>query len=110
MDAPNLRTPEEREADRAKELREKRTKGFHPLKDGCVHIRCWNCGMKRSNVPRADYDPPRAFLAETPCPKCCDRLHAFEPGVDWYDANGDELSDAEVQQAYENFETDKLSA
>lgn len=78
-----------------------RTTGFRQLKSDRIHARCPECGRKRSNGFRANYDPPRATLAETLCSKCCDKLHAFEPGTDYYDAAGLPLPEREIYATWD---------
>lgn len=57
--------------DAAAHLHALRTKGFHALRPGRIHMRCPGCGRKQSNDHRTEYDPDRAVLREACCDKCC---------------------------------------
>ena len=72
-----------------KSLMELRTKGFHKSKKGMIHLRCFLCGRKMSNMPRNDYDPPDAFLVEVPCENCSQG--AKDTPEYYYDVNGKEI-------------------
>ena len=62
--------------------------GFHPLRPGKIHVYCPFCHLKRSNMNRADYDPPSAEILQTPCEECCVRLGAKDPGVEYLNGRG----------------------
>jgi len=69
-----------------KSLIELRTKGFHKPKEGKIHLRCFICGRKMSNMPRNEDDPKNAFLVEIPCENCsqgCKDCPEY-----YYDKNG----------------------
>lgn len=72
-----------------KSLLELRTSGFRKLRDGRIHMRCYSCGLKRSNVARQKYDPPNAVLIESPCEACC--MGSKDPEWFYYDERGSEL-------------------
>ena len=65
--------------------------GFKPLKDGCIHLRCYKCGRKQSNMPREPWDHPKAVLCEILCPKCSEG--AMEPPSFYVDADDNELNE-----------------
>jgi hypothetical protein len=62
--------------------------GFREQQTGKIHIRCPECGRKRSNVPRAFYDPEEAWLLETLCERCCNKLASLDPPTDYYNYCG----------------------
>lgn len=66
--------------------------GFAKLREGRIHLRCYKCGRKMSNVERDEYDPPTAVLMETPCPECVDGM---EPPTDYFDATGKQVRSPE---------------
>lgn len=66
-------------------LTERRTTGFRSLRPGRIHVRCPRCGVKRSNTPRGEDDPPTAALCEVECPKC--GMGGF-PTPEFFDAAG----------------------
>jgi hypothetical protein len=61
--------------------------GFHRHRPGRIHLYCTGCGLKRSNVQRAEYDPPQAVLAHLPCERCSDGCKVDGPSL-YLDANG----------------------
>lgn len=61
---------------------------FKPLNTGRIHLLCPKCGMVRSNMPRQDYDHPKALWMETQCYR-----HDGYDDPSYYDANGKELLD-----------------
>ena len=67
-----------------------RTTGFRKLRPGRIHMRCWTCGRKQSNMPRESYDPTTAVLAQFPCPRCAD-TGAKGVNVAYFDARGAEV-------------------
>ena len=61
-----------------------RMTGFKPLKAGRIHLRCYACGRKMSNMDRQADDPPDAVLCETEC----DKHHgSIEPPIYFYAAD-----------------------
>lgn len=77
-----------------------RTTGFRKLRPGRIHVRCYSCGRKMSNMGREEYDPPTAVLIETPCEKCA--MGGKDPESFYFDAAGEEIVDnyCEVCGAY----------
>ena len=61
--------------------------GYHPHRKGMMHLYCPSCGLKRSNLPRAEYDPPTAVLAHVPCERCSEGCKVDGPSL-YLDANG----------------------
>jgi hypothetical protein len=66
-----------------------RQAGFRVLKPGRIHMRCPECGRKQSNMTRADYDHPTAFMMELLCDRC--DAGCF-PTPTYFDSRGRELS------------------
>ncbi len=66
-----------------------RTSGFRALRDGRIYLRCPKCGRKQSNMPRMEFDPKRAVLAEIFCPKCGNGGKDCE--TSYYNAKGQPL-------------------
>lgn len=62
--------------------------GFHTIRPGRIHLYCPNCKRKMSNMRRAEWDPPKAEVVKTLCPKCCDLLAAKDPPCNYLDARG----------------------
>ena len=73
-------------AKRKKSLAELRTTGFHKLKKDRIHLRCPTCGRKQSNMPREEFDSPKAFLAEIICDRCANGCK--DPETYYYDNKG----------------------
>jgi hypothetical protein len=44
--------------------------GYQRLRAGRIHMFCLGCKRKMSNMVRQEYDPPRAELVQSMCPKC----------------------------------------
>lgn len=63
---------------------------FHPLKPGCIHMRCRRCKKTFSNVPRTFYDNPNAAVCVMSYCDRCDTGGEFESSW-YYDAAGKEL-------------------
>lgn len=61
--------------------------GFNRLRPGRIHVYCPTCGMKRSNAPRQDYDPPEAVLMHLACEKCSEGCKIDGPDA-YLDAQG----------------------
>ena len=74
-------------------LKKLRTQGFNPLRDTRIHYRCPSCGRKQSNACRMDYDPPKAFVAEFCCTRCC-QGHK-DCGIEFYDKRGQQVFEEE---------------
>lgn len=67
--------------------------GFNRLRPGRIHVFCPGCGMKRSNMPRAEsapFDPPTATLVGAYCERCSDGCKIEGPAF-FRDAEGREL-------------------
>ena len=64
--------------------------GWRPLKDGCIHLLCGECGRKQSNSPRQPDDPKSAHVLRLVCDK-----HSGDKGdyAFYYDAEGNEIAD-----------------
>lgn len=60
-------------------------KGFKEIKEDKIHLKCFKCGRKQSNMPRFD-DPIEAILLETLCPKCSEGCKDSESF--YYNKNG----------------------
>jgi hypothetical protein len=67
-----------------------RTTGFRKLRAGRIHVRCYVCGRKMSNMAREEHDPATAVLIETPCERC---PVGKEPETFYYDAAGVEVEE-----------------
>lgn len=67
--------------------------GYRKLKAGRIHLLCPTCGRKQSNMPREDYDPESAAIAEIQCPKCADGPYGGKDAPTfYYDAHGKDVS------------------
>lgn len=69
--------------------------GYQKLRPGRIHMFCLKCHRKLSNMVRQEFDPPRAELVQSYCPKC------GEGGKDapeyFLDAEGKEIPWEEVE-------------
>lgn len=75
------------------DLTELRVTGFAALIDGRIHSRCYECGLRESNIQRAPTDPPNAALVESLCERCLHlRRYEFSKPVTFYfDEEGAEV-------------------
>lgn len=71
-----------------KTLLELRTK-YRKLKPGKIHLRCPYCGRKMSNMERAEWDVPEAFLCEIGCDRCS--MGCKEPTPYYFTEDGKEI-------------------
>jgi hypothetical protein len=65
-------------------------KGWKPLRSDRIHVYCPHCGRKMSNMPRADYDPPKAIVVAAVCDKCSMGCKIDGPDA-YYGRNGRRL-------------------
>ena len=77
-----------------KSIHELRTTGFRKLKSGRIHLRCPDCGLKRSNMPQMEWDPPSAFLVETICDGECSN-GCKDAQFRYFDASGEEYTNCD---------------
>lgn len=73
--------------------------GYAPLRAGRIHFYCLGCRRKLSNMPRQDYDPPRAELCQSWCPACqegCKDVPEY-----FLDRQGKQIAWEEIQQHIE---------
>lgn len=62
-----------------------------------IRLRCPDCKVTVSGIPRERWDPPRAATAEIPCPQCTDKYH--QPMTYYYDDKDQPLTDQECMAA-----------
>ena len=65
-----------------------RMAGWPKLREGKIHLRCYSCGRRMSNIDRDEYDTPNAVLVEAECDK---HTGSMEPPTFYYDASGTEI-------------------
>lgn len=61
------------------------------IKEGVIDLQCPRCGKRKRNMPRADYDPKGAVVAEILCPPCADASGALEPETFYFDDTGKQI-------------------
>lgn len=68
--------------------------GYQPLRRGRIHLYCLGCKRKMSNLPRHDYDPPRAQLVQT----WCDKHDGKDPPEYFLDGDGRQIEWDEIER------------
>lgn len=65
-----------------------------------LRLRCPRCS-KEVDATRELYDPTRAVVGVTLCPRCIDKTNAREPDTYYYDADGEEIPPEEYMAELE---------
>lgn len=71
--------------------------GYAPLRPGRIHLYCLGCKRKMSNLPKHDYDPLRAELVQTFCPK----HDGKDPPEYFLDRDGNRIEWEEIERHIE---------